>query len=66
MGGSCFNALHELKPLMLMLVVQFTSVGVNLVYKLASNDGMDIRLIIAYRFCFATVLLAPIALFVER
>ncbi|XP_062030196.1 WAT1-related protein At1g25270-like isoform X1 [Rosa rugosa] len=66
MGGSCFNALHGLKPLMLMLVVQFTSTGVNLFYKLAANDGMDIRIIIAYRFSFATVFLAPIALFVER
>ncbi|XP_024174411.1 WAT1-related protein At1g68170 isoform X2 [Rosa chinensis] len=66
MGGSCFNALHGLKPLMLMLVVQFTSAGVNLFYKLAANDGMDIRIIIAYRFSFATVFLAPIAFFVER
>ncbi|XP_050378067.1 WAT1-related protein At1g68170-like [Argentina anserina] len=66
MGRSCLNALHGLKPLMLMLVVQFSSVGVNLLYKLAANDGMDIRLIIAYRFIFATVFLAPIAFFVER
>ncbi|KAL6179073.1 hypothetical protein ACLB2K_050589 [Fragaria x ananassa] len=65
-GGSCFNALHGLKPLMLMLVVQFTSVGVNLFYKLAVNGGMDLRLIIAYRFTFAPVFLAPIAFFVER
>ncbi|XP_050378068.1 WAT1-related protein At1g68170-like [Argentina anserina] len=66
MGGSCLNALRGLKPLMLMLVVQFSSVGVNLLYKLAANDGMDIRLIIAYRFSFATVFLSPIAFFVER
>lgn len=64
--GGCFNALHDLKPLMLMLVVQFSSTGVNVFYKLAANDGMDTRLIIAYRFIFGTAFLAPIALFFER
>ncbi|XP_054800137.1 WAT1-related protein At1g25270-like [Prosopis cineraria] len=59
------NALHRLKPAMLMVVVQIAYAGVNVLYKLAVNDGMNLRVVVAYRFIFATVFIAPLALVLE-
>ncbi|XVF68087.1 hypothetical protein PTKIN_Ptkin10aG0175000 [Pterospermum kingtungense] len=60
------NVLHELKPAILMVVVQVVFAGVNVLYKLAANDGMSLRIIVAYRFIFATTVMVPLALIVER
>lgn len=49
-----------------MVVVQVVFAGVNIFYKLALNDGMDIRILIAYRYLFATAFLAPLAFYLER
>ncbi|XP_017970565.1 PREDICTED: WAT1-related protein At1g68170 isoform X2 [Theobroma cacao] len=35
-------------------------------YKFAANDGMNLRIIIAYRFMFATAVMVPLALILER
>ncbi|CAN6690613.1 unnamed protein product [Malus baccata var. baccata] len=64
--GRICNALHGLKPVLLMVVVQFAFAGVNVLYKLAANDGMNLRILVAYRFIFGTAFLLPIALFIER
>ncbi|CAN6720227.1 unnamed protein product [Malus baccata var. baccata] len=64
--GRLCNALHGLKPVLLMVVVQFAFAGVNILYKLAANDGMNLRILVAYRFIFGTAFLLPIALFIER
>ncbi|CAN6584440.1 unnamed protein product [Malus baccata var. baccata] len=64
--GRICNALHGLKPVLLMVVVQFAFAGVNILYKLAANDGMNLRILVAYRFIFGTAFLLPIALFIER
>ncbi|OAY75860.1 WAT1-related protein [Ananas comosus] len=40
--------------------------GVNVFYKLAINDGMDLRVLVAFRYLFATAFLAPLAFFFER
>ncbi|XWS55191.1 hypothetical protein CRYUN_Cryun10bG0153400 [Craigia yunnanensis] len=60
------NILHGLKPAMLMVVVQIVYAGVNVLYKLAVNDGMSLRIMVAYRFIFATAVMVPLALIVER
>ncbi|XP_009341320.3 WAT1-related protein At1g25270-like [Pyrus x bretschneideri] len=64
--GRICNALHGLKPVLLMVVVQFAFAGVNVLYKLAAYDGMNLRILVAYRFIFGTAFLLPIALFIER
>lgn len=51
---------------MLMVVIQVIFAGVNVLYKLAANDGMSLRIIVAYRFLFATAVMVPLALLVER
>ncbi|KAJ4716953.1 WAT1-related protein [Melia azedarach] len=64
--GQICNLTHNLKPALMMVVVQIAFGGVNILYKLAANDGMSLRVIIAYRFIFATAFMLPVALFFER
>ena len=54
------------KPVAAMVVVQVVFAGVNIVYKLAVSDGMDMRVLVAYRYLFASAFLAPLAYFIER
>ena len=54
------------KPVAAMVVVQIIFAGVNIFYKLALCDGMDMRVLIAYRYLFASAVLAPLAYFIER
>ncbi|KAM0925000.1 hypothetical protein ACQ4PT_004487 [Festuca glaucescens] len=49
-----------------MVGVQLLFSVLNILIKLALNDGMDARVLVAYRFMFASVFLCPIAFFVER
>ncbi|XP_030539154.2 WAT1-related protein At1g25270-like [Rhodamnia argentea] len=58
--------MHGAKPAILMVAVQAAFAGVNVMYKLAANDGMNLRLVVAYRLLFATAFMAPLALFFER
>ncbi|XP_024959859.1 WAT1-related protein At1g68170-like [Cynara cardunculus var. scolymus] len=60
------NVIHELKPVLLMVAVQTTFAGVNVLYKLADNDGMKLPILVAYRFIFSTAFIVPLAIFVER
>lgn len=60
------GVMEGMKPVAAMVVVQFVFAGVNIFYKLAVCDGMDMRVLVAYRFLFASAVLAPIAYFVER
>jgi len=61
-GGGCDVA----KPVAAMVVIQVMSAGVNIFYKLAVSDGMDMRVLVAYRYLFASAFLAPLAYFIER
>ncbi|XP_042939600.1 WAT1-related protein At1g68170-like [Carya illinoinensis] len=60
------NTLNRLKPAMLVVAFQFALAGVNFLYKLAANDGMNLRVLVAYRHIFATAFVAPLALVLER
>ncbi|KAI9178535.1 hypothetical protein LWI28_027638 [Acer negundo] len=60
------EALKAVKPVMEMVVVQIAYAGMNIFYKLAANDGMNLRVLVAYRMMFATVFIAPLALIFER
>ncbi|KAL6844232.1 hypothetical protein ACP4OV_025905 [Aristida adscensionis] len=54
------------KPVAAMMVVQVVFAGVNIFYKLAVCDGMDMRVLVAYRYLFASAVLVPLAYFIER
>lgn len=61
------EVVQGLKPVAAMVVVQVVFAGVNIFYKLAVVcDGMDMRVLVAYRYLFASAVLAPLAYFVER
>ncbi|XP_062183747.1 WAT1-related protein At1g68170-like [Phragmites australis] len=62
MGGASDVA----RPVAAMVVVQVVFAGVNIFYKLAVCDGMDMRVLVAYRYLLASAVLAPLAYFVER
>ncbi|XP_047168512.1 WAT1-related protein At1g25270-like isoform X1 [Vigna umbellata] len=60
------KVVHGLKPALLMLMVQIAFASVNVLYKLAINDGMSVRIITAYRLIFAAASTVPLALIFER
>ncbi|CAL9098748.1 unnamed protein product [Musa acuminata var. zebrina] len=58
--------MEGVKPVAGMVLVQVVFAGVNIFYKLALNDGMDSRILVAYRYLFAAAFLCPLAFFMER
>ncbi|KAL9321435.1 hypothetical protein ACSQ67_013274 [Phaseolus vulgaris] len=44
------NVVHALKPVLLLVIVQVANAWVNVLYKLALNDGMNLSVIVAYRY----------------
>nr|KYP42106.1 Auxin-induced protein 5NG4 [Cajanus cajan] len=60
------KVLHTLKPDILMVFVQIAFSAVNVVFKLAINDGMSMRIASAYRFAFASAFTVPVALIFDR
>ncbi|KAK6784008.1 hypothetical protein RDI58_017462 [Solanum bulbocastanum] len=65
MGKIC-DKVHGLKPIIMMVFIQIGYAGMALLYKLASNDGMSLRILIAYRFLFAAATVLPLALYFDR
>jgi len=62
----CKSAFEGLKPVAGMALVQVLLVGINIFYKLVLNDGMDVKILVAYRYMFAAAFICPIALLLER
>ena len=54
------------KPAAAMVALQLLFAALQICIKLALDDGMDARVLVAYRFMFAAAVLCPIAFFVER
>ncbi|XP_058734012.1 uncharacterized protein LOC131605702 [Vicia villosa] len=61
-----YKSLEGLKPVMLMLFVQISSAAVNIITKLAINDGMSMTVATAYRFIFASAVTVPLAIIFDR
>ncbi|CAN1827761.1 hypothetical protein LINPERHAP1_LOCUS32022 [Linum perenne] len=51
---------------MIMVVIQASYTVTIVLYKLAANHGMNLRVLIAYRLVFATVFITPLAVILER
>ncbi|XP_054803603.1 WAT1-related protein At1g25270-like [Prosopis cineraria] len=58
--------MNGLKPVVLMVMVQIAFAAVNVLYKLAINDGMSMRIATAYRLLFGSASTLPLALVFER
>ena len=61
-----WNKLDGLKPALMMLIVQIAFASVNVMYKVAFNHGMSVRVLTAYRLIFASAFTIPLALILER
>ncbi|XP_055814850.1 WAT1-related protein At1g68170-like [Solanum dulcamara] len=61
-----WNVLHGMRPLLLMIMGQMILAGMNIVFKLATSDGMNFSVLIFYRSLFASVFMVPLAFFIER
>ncbi|KAM3360798.1 WAT1-related protein [Capsicum galapagoense] len=64
--GKISDKVHGLKTVIMMVFIQAAYAGMSLLYKLASNDGMNLRVLIAYRFLFAAATVVPLALYFDR
>ncbi|XP_031130304.1 WAT1-related protein At1g25270-like [Ipomoea triloba] len=64
--GDTQNLLHDLKPAIIMLSVQTIFAGVNVLYKIAASDGMNLSILVFYRFLFAAGFIGPVSYFAER
>ncbi|KAM7463349.1 hypothetical protein LguiA_031470 [Lonicera macranthoides] len=64
--GKMWNVVDGFKPTMIMVLVQTIFAGANVFYKLVDNDGMNLKILMAYRLLFASAFMIPLALYVER
>ncbi|KAL8128698.1 hypothetical protein V2J09_017853 [Rumex salicifolius] len=60
------TSFQGLKAMACMVVVQAGFAAVNVFYKLAAADGMDLRILVAYRLLFAVAFILPLAFYFER
>ncbi|WJX26268.1 hypothetical protein P8452_15214 [Trifolium repens] len=60
------KVVHGLKPALMMLMVQIAFASVNVLYKLAINNGMSVRVLTAYRLIFAAATTILLPLIFER
>ncbi|OEL19048.1 WAT1-related protein [Dichanthelium oligosanthes] len=66
MGGGGGGVLEGAKPAVAMVAVEFVFSALQIFIKLALDDGMDVRVLVAYRLVFASAFLCPLAFFIER
>ncbi|WCJ27846.1 nodulin MtN21 /EamA-like transporter family protein [Euphorbia peplus] len=60
------EVLHGLLPVILMILVQIIYTGMNILYKLVADDGMNMRILVTYRWILASAFTIPLALIIER
>ncbi|KQK06283.1 WAT1-related protein At5g07050 [Brachypodium distachyon] len=58
--------MQRCKPYVAMISLQFGYAGMNVITKVSLNHGMSHYVLVVYRHAFATLSIAPFALFLER
>lgn len=56
----------EMRSVLAMMAVQIGYAGMNILFKLAINDGMILQVLSAYRLIFATLFMIPFAFIFQR
>ncbi|KAJ4979449.1 hypothetical protein NE237_010229 [Protea cynaroides] len=64
--GSFSNFIDRSKPYIAMISLQFGYAGMNIITKVSLNRGMSHYVLVVYRHAFATAVIAPFALILER
>lgn len=63
----CFgNFIQSSKPYIAMISLQFGYAGMNIITKVSLNRGMSHYVLVVYRHAFATAVIAPFAIILER
>ncbi|XP_042489044.1 WAT1-related protein At5g07050-like [Macadamia integrifolia] len=63
----CFSSfIDRCKPYIAMISLQFGYAGMNIITKVSLNRGMSHYVLVVYRHAFATAVIAPFALILER
>ncbi|KAJ9694294.1 hypothetical protein PVL29_010006 [Vitis rotundifolia] len=66
-GKGCLgNFFQRCKPYIAMISLQFGYAGMNIITKVSLNRGMSHYVLVVYRHAFATAVIAPFALVLER
>ncbi|VFQ67511.1 unnamed protein product [Cuscuta campestris] len=66
-GKGCVGKFMEnASPYIAMISLQFGYAGMNIITKVSLNRGMSHYVLVVYRHAFATAIIAPFALFLER
>ncbi|KAL8222713.1 hypothetical protein R6Q57_020112 [Mikania cordata] len=58
--------MQRLKATLMMVAAEVVIAAFTVSYKLAATDGMHMRVLITYRYLFASILIFPLALYLER
>ncbi|XP_009620098.2 WAT1-related protein At5g07050 [Nicotiana tabacum] len=67
MEGECSCSFYQrAKPYIAMISLQFGYAGMNIITKVSLNRGMSHYVLVVYRHAFATAVIAPFALILER
>ncbi|XP_009800321.1 WAT1-related protein At5g07050-like [Nicotiana sylvestris] len=67
MEGECSCSFYQrAKPYIAMISLQFGYAGMNIITKVSLNRGMSHYVLVVYRNAFATAVIAPFALILER
>ncbi|KAK6125185.1 hypothetical protein DH2020_041071 [Rehmannia glutinosa] len=64
--GSVGSFFEKAKPYIAMISLQFGYAGMNIITKVSLNRGMSHYVLVVYRHAFATAVIAPFALVLER
>lgn len=66
-GTGCFSSfMQRARPYIAMISLQFGYAGMNIITKVSLNRGMSHYVLVVYRHAFATAVIAPFALILER
>ncbi|CAN8238791.1 unnamed protein product [Cochlearia groenlandica] len=66
MEGQICKIWREMKSVTAMVVVQIAGAGLNILFKLSMEDGMNPSVLVAYRLFFATLLMLPLSFIFQR
>lgn len=66
MEGKGSSSFERAKPYIAMICLQFGYAGMNIISKVSLNRGMSHYVLVVYRHAFATAVIAPFAIILER
>ena len=61
-----WGMMSEMKALIAMVIVQIGYAGQDILFKLVIEDGVNVRVVVAYRLIFATIVMFLHAFIFER